>query len=139
MKNISYLIIFFAFFKLNAQVIEKQMISLAKNKGKEIFMPTYGSETIILNIELCKTEKVRIISDFLSKYPDNLKIKELLTDNVKHDIIATTNAIDISNSYPLDRTFINNKIIAFSKITEMAIKIVRSPYMNAVKAPYFLA
>jgi hypothetical protein len=139
MKNISYLIIFFAFFKLNAQVIEKQMISLAKNEGKEIFMPTYGSETIIFNIELCKTEKVRIISDFFSKYPENLKIKELLTDNVKHDIIATTNAIDISNSYPLDRTFINNKIIAFSKITEMAIKIVRSPYMNAVKAPYFLA
>jgi len=137
MKNISYLIIFFTFFKLNAQVLEKQMVSLAKNKGKEISIPTSGSETILLNIELHKTEKVQIINDFLSKYLDNLKIRELLINKVKNDIIA--NAIDLSNSYPLDRIFVNIKIVPFSKITEMAIKIVRSPYINAFKAPYFLA
>jgi hypothetical protein len=137
MKNISYLIIFFTFFKLNAQVLEKQMTSLAKNKGKEISIPTSGSETILLNIELHKTEKVQIISDFISKYLDNLKIIELLINKVKNDIIA--NAIDLSNSYPLDRIFVNIKIVPFSKITEMAIKIVRSPYINAFKAPYFLA
>jgi hypothetical protein len=137
MKNISYLIIFFTFFKLNAQALEKQMTSLAKNKGKEISIPTSGSETILLNIELHKTEKVQIISDFLSKYLDNLKIRELLINKVKNDIIA--NAIDLSNSYPLDRIFVNIKIVPFSKLTEMAIKIVRSPYINAFKAPYFLA
>jgi hypothetical protein len=137
MKNISYLIIFFTFFKLNAQVLEKQMTSLAKNKGKEISIPTSGSETILLNIELHKTEKVQIINDFFSKYLDNLKIRELLINKVKNDIIA--NAIDLSNSYPLDRIFVNIKIVPFSKITEMAIKIVRSPYINAFKAPYFLA
>jgi hypothetical protein len=137
MKNISYLIIFFTFFKLNAQVLEKQMTSLAKNKGKEISIPTSGSETILLNIELHKTEKVQIINDFFSKYLDNLKIRELLINKVKNDIIA--NAIDLSNSYPLDRIFVNIKIVPFSKLTEMAIKIVRSPYINAFKAPYFLA
>jgi hypothetical protein len=113
------------------------MTSLAKNKGKEISIPTSGSETILLNIELHKTEKVQIINDFFSKYLDNLKIRELLINKVKNDIIA--NAIDLSNSYPLDRIFVNIKIVPFSKLTEMAIKIVRSPYINAFKAPYFLA
>ncbi len=137
MKNISYLIIFFTFFKPAAQVLEKQSISPTKNKAKEIFMPTYGLETLPLKIELCKTEKVPIISDFFSKYPYGIKIKELGPDNVKDKMIAY--AIELSNYYHLDRVFFVVDIIAFSKITEKTNKIVRSPYINAFKAPYFLA
>lgn len=109
MKSITYTIVFFVFYNLNAQVAEKQIVSLAKNEEKEILIPAYNLDTINLKIEIHRTKKAKNNSVLFYEYPNSLKIKETFTKNFEKEIVAPNKAI-----YKLILKNDNNKTVDYA-------------------------
>ncbi|MDP5231329.1 MAG: hypothetical protein NWQ38_13130 [Cellulophaga sp.] len=93
MKAIRYLIIFSICFKINAQIVQKEIISIAVNGEKELLIPAYESDTIILTIELHNSKRAKKNSLLVYEYPSNLKIKENFTKKLETQLIASKNSI----------------------------------------------
>lgn len=115
MKAFSCLIIFGVCFMLNAQSVHNEIISIAPNEQKEIYIPAYDTDTISLKISLHKTKKAKKNSLLVYESLSTLKIKEEFTKVFETQFMASKNGIfklmiknKNKNSVDYDLTYVVN-------------------------------
>lgn len=107
MKPTIYLFIFLVVFKIQAQTVNSEIITLTPNEEKEVLIPAFQNDTIQLTITPYKTKKAKKNTILFYEYPSKLLLKNEEVKTFEHSFTINNKGVyklvlKNENSKPFD-------------------------------------